>query len=71
MKRSLTSNGASPVPKGTEDDISEFVRVWEERQQTLTVNQAARKKARREWQDEQERARQEARSKYLSERSTD
>lgn len=51
--------------------ISRFVRTWQERQERLTLNQAAIKKAECEWQAEQEKAREEARSKRVSERQAE
>ena len=72
MDEHFTLEDISPVEKELDselqDYISTFVQTWEERQKSLTLNTAAIEKAKREWLAEQNKARQEARTKTLSDR---
>ena len=51
--------------------IRAFLRSWHERQERVTQNRAAKEKAKREWQAEQDKLRHEARSKSSLHRTTD
>jgi predicted double-glycine peptidase len=51
--------------------ISTFLKSWHDRQERVTQNRAAKEKAKREWEAEQDRLRHEARSKNSLHRSLD